>query len=112
MRNLLSSKRPAGSPEQDLWIAVIFQALRDAARLRELEQRHEQWRTSGKPVLPYLERDLNEARKAMAWLTRPSRDLSLVCSLAGIEVDCLLARKELIESGELESFAELIATNE
>ena len=45
-------------------------------------------------------------------ITVPSDDLSLVCELAGIEVSCLLAKREMIKSGEFESFDALIATSE
>ena len=38
--NLLSSTRPASDPERDPWNAVIFQAMRDASMLHELEERH------------------------------------------------------------------------
>ena len=112
MRNLLLSGRPATSPEQSLWCGVIYQALKDAGRLHQLQDRYAERTASGKPMMPHLERDLNEARKAVAWLTKPSRDLAVVCEMAGIEMNSLLAQRELIESGELEAFKELIASNE
>ena len=112
MENLLLSKRPASEPEKDLWVAVIYQALKDASKLHTLEGRWKARRKSGKPMMSHLERDVNDARKAMVWLTTPSSDLSLVCEFAGIEVSCLLAKREMIKSGEFEAFDALIATSE
>ena len=92
--NLLSSKRPASEPERDLWIAVIFQALRDASMLHELERRHKRLGNSDRKLLYHLERDLQSAREAMRWLTRPGADLTQLCELAGFEVSSYFARRE------------------
>ena len=100
--NLLSSKRPASEPERDLWIAVIFQALRDASMLHELEERHKRLGNSDKKRLYHLERDLQAAREAMRWLTRPSADLTEVCLMAGFEVSSILAKREEFLAGEFE----------
>ena len=83
--NLLSSTRPASHPESDLWIAVIFQALRDASMLHELEERIKQRSNSDSKHLYHLERDLQAAREGMRWLTKPSADLTEVCLMAGFE---------------------------
>ena len=110
--NLLSSNSPVREPERDLWIAVIFQAMRDASRLHELERRHELHSKSSNKCPHHLERDLTEARKAMRWLTTPSRDLAEVCELAGFEVSSILARREQFMAGRFEWLEPLIATSE
>ena len=112
MRNLISSARPAGNPEQHLWVAVIFQALKDAARLRKLEARYLRYRYQGKKLPYYLTPELNAARKALAWLTTPSRDLSVVCQLAGFEVDCIFVKRDEFMAGKFELVEPLIATHE
>ena len=100
--NLLSSKRPASEPERDLWIAIIFQAMRDASMLHELERRHKRFGNSDRKLLYHLERDLQAAREAMRWLTRPSADLTEVCVMAGIEESRILAKREEFLAGEFE----------
>ena len=103
MRNdLLSSKRPVSEPERDLWIAVIFQAMRDASMIHELERRHKRRSNSNQKHLYHLERDLQAARQAMAWLTKPSADLTEVCLMAGFEVSSILARSEKFLVGDFE----------
>ncbi len=109
--NLLSSKRPASEPERDLWIAIIFQALRDASMLHELEERHKRLGNSDSKHLYHLERDLQAAREAMRWLTKPSADLTEVCLMAGIEVSSILARSEKFLAGEFELMKLQVATN-
>ena len=110
MRNLLLSKRGATSPERDLWCGVLFQAVRDAARLHELEAR--QARRGNSRETYHLQRDLTAAQQAMRWLTRPSNDLSLVCSLAGIDEEAVLDRRERFLAGQFEEFEPLIASLE
>ena len=112
MRNLISSARPASNPEQDLWIAVIFQAPKDAARLRKLEARYLRYRYQGKRLPYYLMSELDAARKALAWLTTPSHDLSVVCQMAGFEVDCILAKRDEFMAGKFKLIEPLIATHE
>ena len=109
--NLLSSKRPASEPERDLWIAVIFQALRDASMLHELEERLRRRSNSDKKRLYHLERDLQAAREAMRWLTRPSADLTEVCLMAGFEVSSILARSEKFLAGDFEFMKLSVASN-
>ena len=109
--NLLSSTRPASSPERDLWIAIIFQAMRDASMLHELEERHKRLGNSDKKRLYHLERDLQAAREAMRWLTKPSADLTEVCLMAGIEESSILARSEKFLAGDFEFMKLSVATN-
>ena len=104
--NLLSSTRPVSETERDLWIAVIFQAMRDASMLHELERRHKRRSNSNQKHLYHLEHDLQAARQAMAWLTKPSADLTEVCLMAGFEVSSILARSEKFLAGDFE-FMEL-----
>jgi len=108
--NLLSSTRPASSPERDLWIAIIFQALRDASMLHELEERHKRRSNSDKKRTYHLERDLQAAREAMRWLTKPSADLAEVCLMAGIEVSSILAKRDEFLAGEFELMKLQVAT--
>jgi len=42
--------------ERDLWIAVIFQAMRDASMIHELERRHKRRSNSNQKHLYHLER--------------------------------------------------------
>ena len=60
--------------------------------IHELEERHKRLGNSDKKHLYHLERDLQAAREAMRWLTRPSADLTQVCEMAGFEVSSILAR--------------------
>ena len=108
--NLLSSTRPVSETERDLWIAVIFQAMRDASMLHELEERHKRLGNSDKKHLYHLERDLQAAREAMQWLTRPSADLTEGCEMAGFEVSSILARSEQFLAGEFEFMKLQVAT--
>ena len=109
--NLLSSTRPASEPERDLWIAVIFQAMRDASMLHELEERHKRRSNSNQKHLYHLERDLQAAREAMRWLTKPSADLTEVCLMAGFEVSSILARSEKFLAGDFEFMKLSVASN-
>ena len=106
------SGRPATSPEQDLWCGVLYQALKDASRLKRLQEISQQREASGKSILYHLERDLLAARQALKWLTNQSRDLSEVCLLAGIDEDAVLERREKFLAGEFEEIETLIAFNE
>ena len=109
---MLSSTRPASNPESDLWIAVIFQALRDASMLHELEERAKRRSNSDSKHLYHLERDLQAAREAMRWLTKPSADLTEVCEMAGIEVSSILARSEKFLAGDFEFMKLSVARSE
>ena len=108
--NLLSSTRPASNSERDLWIAVIFQAMRDASMLHELERRHKRRSNSKQKHLYHLERDLQAAREAMRWLTKPSADLTEVCLMAGFEVSSILAKRDEFLAGEFELMKLQVAT--
>jgi hypothetical protein len=63
------------SGQQRLWLCVIQQALQDAVR------------NADQP----LPNDRMDVLRAREWLTQPSTDLDTVCSLAGLEPDCVRA---------------------
>ncbi len=106
------SGRPATSPEQDLWCGVLYQALKDASRLKRLQELSQQREASGKSMLYHLERDLIAAKQALKWLTNRSGDLSEVCLLAGVDEDAVLERREKFLAGEFADVEPLIAFNE
>ena len=106
MENLLSSKRHSSNPERDLWIGVIFQAMRDASMLHEL------YGKSSNKCMYHLERDLQATREAMQWLTRPSADLRQDCEMAGFEVSSILARREEFLAGRFEYMKRQVAKTE
>ena len=89
--NSLYSQRTARTPEQQLWCAVIFQAINDATRLPELALR-----AAIKADDPHgtFQIDLQAARQAVVWLSKPSKDLRTVCDLAGCDMDAVVARGE------------------
>ena len=89
---------------------MLFQAVRDAARLHGLEAR--QVRQGNSRETYHLQRDLTAARLAMRWLTQPSKDLSEVCLLAGIDEEAILDRRESFLAGRFEEFEPLIASHE
>ena len=60
----------------------------------------------------YLEQELNAAGKALHWLTTPSRDLSLVCEMAGFEVGCIFTKRDEFKAGKFQLLEPLIATHE
>ncbi len=78
--------------------------------LHELEERHKRLGNSDSKHLYHLERDLQAAREAMRWLTKPSADLTEVCLMAGIEVSSILARSEKFLAGEFELMKLQVAT--
>ena len=104
------SKRSATSPERDLWCGVLFQAVRDAARLHELEAR--QVRRGNSSETYHLQRDLTAARLTMRWLTQSSRDLSEVCSHVGNDEEAILDPRESFLAGRFGEFKPLIASYE
>ena len=85
--------------------------MRDASMLHELEKRIKQRGNSDSKHLYHLERDLQAAREAMRWLTRPSADLTQVCEMAGIEVSSILARSEKFLAGDFEFMKLSVASN-
>ena len=76
--------------------------MRDASMLHKLEERIKQRSNSDSKHLYHLERDLQAAREAMRWLTKPSADLTEVCLMAGFEVSRILAKREEFLAGDFE----------
>ena len=105
---MLYSRQHSASPEQQLWCAVIFQVINDATRLPGLAAR-----AAIKGVDPdgTFQVDLQAARHAVVWLSRPSEDLLTVCDLAGCDMDAVVARgEELLIANKLISLG-VIAIN-
>ena len=90
---MLYSKQRSTSLEQQLWAAVLHQAFRDATRLPELALR-----AAIKADDPHgtFQIDLQAARQAVVWLSKPSKDLRTVCDLAGCDMDAVVARGEML----------------
>ena len=86
--------------------------MRDASMLHELERRYERRNNSDKKRLYHLERDLQAAREAMRWLTKPSADLTEVCLMAGFEVSSILARRDKFLAGDFEFMKLSVARTE
>lgn len=71
------------SPERELWLAVLAQAMRDALR-PESPLTEEQWVARGNNGRAAIER---ERRKAHEWFTRPSHraDFARVCEMCDLD---------------------------
>lgn len=69
---------PAPSPETGLWQEVLFRAVLDARLSPDL------W--------PVPHRHRNDCIAARAYLTHPSEDLAMVCSMAGVDMVALIER--------------------
>ena len=78
--------------------------------LHELEERHKRLGNTDRKLVYHLERDLQAAREAMRWLTRPSADLTEVCVMAGFEESSILARREQFLAGDFEFMKLQVAT--
>ena len=81
----------ASTPERQLWAAVLHQAFKDASRLPDLALR-EAIRVEAPDGTFQI--DLQAARQAVVWLSRPSADLRTVCDLAGCDIDAVVAQGE------------------
>ena len=104
MGNLLSQANHSTNAERDLWVAVLFQAFRDAVRLADLEEKVRTAKEKNKEVSPAVVRELDAAKEAIIWLTRPSPDLYAVCEMAGISADRVLDSQEELVAGTLTKF--------
>lgn len=73
------------SPEQDLWRNVLLVAVEDAlyGNMRRGTGKHEvsQWQTTAQ---------VRECQSARNYLTSPSHDLSIVCNLAGLDMQAVI----------------------
>ena len=104
MGNLLSQSNHSTNGERDLWVAVLFQAFRDAVRLADLEEKERRAIENNKKVSPAVVRELEAAREAIIWLTRPTPDLHAVCEMAEVSAECVLGSREKLEAGILTQF--------
>ena len=104
MGNLLSQSNHSTNSEKDLWVAVLFQAFRDAVRLKDLEAKERRAIENNRKVSPAVVRELEAAREAIIWLTRPSPDLYAVCEMAEVSAECVLGSREKLEAGTLTQF--------
>ena len=104
MGNLLSQANHSSNAEKDLWVSVLFQAFRDAVRLNDLEEKVRTAKEKNKEVSPAVIRELEAAKEAMIWLTRPSPDLYAVCEMAEVSAECVLDSREQLEAGTLTQF--------
>ena len=104
MGNLLSQSNHSTNGERDLWVAVLFQAFRDAVRLADLEEKERRAIENNRKVSPAVVRELEAAREAMLWLTKPSQDLYDVCEMAEVSAECVLGSREKLEAGTLTQF--------
>ena len=104
MGNLLSQSNHSTNGERDLWVAVLFQAFRDAVRLADLEEKVRTAKEKNKEVSPAVVRELDAAREALLWLTIPSPDLYDVCEMAEVSAECVLGSREKLEAGTLTKF--------
>ena len=104
MGNLLSQSNHSTNSEKDLWVAVLFQAFRDAVRLNDLEEKERTAIENHRKVSPAVVRELEAVKEAMIWLTIPSPDLYAVCEMAEVSAECVLDSREELESGTLTQF--------
>ena len=104
MGNLLSQSNHSTNGERDLWVAVLFQAFRDAVRLADLEEKERRAKDNNKKLSPAVVRELEAAREAVLWLTIPSPDLYEVCEMAEVSAECVLDSREELEAGTLTQF--------
>jgi len=104
MGNLLSQSNHSTNSEKDLWVAVLFQAFRDAVRLADLEEKVRMAKETNKEISPAVVRELEAAKEAIIWLTRPTPDLYAVCEMAGVSAECVLDSREELEAGTLTQF--------
>ena len=57
-----------------------------------------------KEISPAVVRELEAAREAIIWLTRPSPDLYAVCEMAEVSAECVLDSREKLETGTRTQF--------
>ena len=82
----------------------MFQAFRDAVRLADLEEKVRTAKEKNKEISPAVVRELEAAREAIIWLTRPSPDLYAVCEMAEVSAECVLDSREKLEAGTRTQF--------
>ncbi len=73
--------------DRDLWVALLFQAFRDAVRLADLEEKERTAKEKNIKLSPAVMRELKAAKEALILLTIPSPDLYAVCEMAGMSAE-------------------------
>lgn len=73
-------REPAYNPEKTLWQEVLYQAIQDALY--------------GIPAGCGINKEnrINKTKEARQYLTTPSKDLSMVCNLAGLDMQAVIKR--------------------
>ncbi|KQB12761.1 hypothetical protein H9N28_09465 [Rhodobacter capsulatus] len=77
------------NPERNLWLEVLYRTVEDA--------------TKGPRHVPKPADKALIMREARDYLTRPSRDLAMVCALAGVDMGAVIARMRENLSKDLRS---------
>jgi hypothetical protein len=72
---------PGWNPQKNLWQAVLLRAIEDALRPTMMG-------SAG------FDRD-KAIQEARDYLTKPSRDLSMVCNLAGLDMQAVIDRMKV-----------------
>lgn len=68
------------NPERNLWLEVLYRTVEDA--------------TKGPRHVPQPADKALIMREARDYLTRPSRDLAMVCALAGVDMGAVIDRMQ------------------
>lgn len=82
MKARKEGERTIDNPEQALWCEVLRLAIEDASCTTSVAT----------PGGETAERRAREHAQAVAWLSKPSRDLEFVCDLAGVDMEILIER--------------------
>lgn len=82
MKARKEGERIIDNPEQALWCEVLRLAIEDALCTTSVAT----------PGGETAERRAREHAQAVAWLSKPSRDLEFVCDLAGVDMDAVVGR--------------------
>lgn len=87
-------REPAFNPESTLWQEVLRASIEDAL--------------SGPPETRTWEAFVYECQKARDYLTTPSKDFSLVCTLAGLDAEAVMdrIRKQIANAPSPEELAD------
>lgn len=91
------SSRIIRNPERDLWQSVLLMAIEDAL-------------TGPKDLKGNQELRALQRRRACTYVTRPSKDLSIVCGLAGVDMEALIDRM-MVQISALPAPKEIVERN-
>ena len=82
MKRRKEGERTIDNPERALWAEVLRLAIEDALCTTLVAT----------PGGETAERRAREHAQAVAWLSKPSRDLEMVCDLAGVDMEVVIDR--------------------